>query len=111
MIVFFEPPFKCSCITKLKMLKCTRCKKIGINCNCQMEEIYGNQLGQAQTALERALKSYEGHHEIASVTELLSLMAGVVDPNKGSCSYDTSKMNGWKVDLRPNQEQSSNGSA
>ena len=54
-----------------------------------MKEIYGNQLGQAQTALKRALKSYEGHDEIASVTELLSLMAGVVDPNRGSCSYDS----------------------
>ena len=45
-------------------------------------------MDRAKSTLEIALQSYKDERQINSVTELLSLVAGVVDPNIGSCSYD-----------------------
>ena len=44
---------------------------------------------QAKSTLENALQSYKGERRVKSVTELLSLVAGVsINPTVGSCSYD-----------------------
>ena len=80
---------KCTCMSRLKNLVCTRCKEPGVKCGCDEEEIYGETLHRAKTTLELALQSYKGERRVNSVTELLSLVAGVaINPTVGSCSYD-----------------------
>ena len=84
---FGETLWRCTtCMLRLKTLVCIRCKKPGIQCDCGVDE---EVLPRAKTALEEALQSYKVEHKIESVTELLSLMAGVVDPTKCSCIYDS----------------------